>query len=93
MQYRLKPDTVSFDPRKMEIVVHAIRECLPELIRGDPALSRGDKVNLLGAVGNVSRVQHHMMYPQKLAMGVFILRTFAQDIGNFLSYIEYSESE
>ncbi len=75
----------------MVTVVTAIREYLPEQIREDGELSKADKVTLLGAVGNVSRVQRYMFDPEKLSAAIMILRAFSEDVQSFLDYIEYED--
>lgn len=90
-QFQEHQRKTSFSHRKMVTVVTAIREYLPEQIREDGELSKADKVTLLGAVGNVSRVQRYMFDPEKLSAAIMILRAFSEDVQSFLDYIEYED--
>ena len=90
-EWAQRPPVVHYRQDKIDLLIEAIREDLPVMIRNDPELSRSDKVELLSVAGGIERGRQYLADPAKVRLALFIATVYMDYGERLLNFVDYSE--
>lgn len=90
-EWAKRPPEILYRDDRIKLLLEAIREELPQLIRGSPDLSLSDKSELLSVAGGIDRAKDYLADPKKIQLALFIAKVYTEYADRLFNFVEYDE--
>ena len=90
-EWAKRPPEILYRDDRIKLLLEAIREELPQLIRGSPDLSLSDKSKLLSVAGGIDRAKDYLADPAKIQLALFIAKVYTEYADRLFNFVEYDE--